>query len=59
MGNKVFISFKMHDEFGAQTKDFSIAKELYDALMKAGIPTFFSDVSLLNSARADYKRKNR
>lgn len=57
MKNKVFISFKMHNEFGELTKDYLIAKKLYIALTEANIDAFFSDVSLLNAARADYKKK--
>lgn len=57
MKNKVFISFKMHDEFGELTRDYALAKELYEALRTARIDVFFSDVSLLSAARADYKRK--
>lgn len=57
MANKVFISFKMHDESGNLTKDHAIAKELYEALTREGVATFFSDVTLLAAARADYKRK--
>ena len=47
----------MHDETGTLTKDYSIAKELYNALTKAHIDAFFSDISLLSAARADYKQK--
>ena len=47
----------MHDEFGELTKDYLIAKKLYIALTEANIDAFFSDVSLLNAARADYKKK--
>ncbi len=57
MKNKVFISFKMHDDNGRVTRDYYLAKELYDRLNTENIDVFFSDVSILNSARADYKRK--
>ena len=57
MKNKVFLSFKMHDEAGKLTRDYYLAKELFNKLCYAKVPTFFSDVSLLSSARADYKRK--
>lgn len=54
---QVFISFKMHDEWGELTKDYFMAKKLYKALRAEHIQAFFSDISLLTAARADYKRK--
>ena len=54
---QVFISFKMHDEWGELTKDYFMAKKLYEALRAEHIQAFFSDISLLTAARADYKRK--
>ena len=41
----VFISYKHHSEDGGVARDYSIAKELYEALTEAGISTFFSAAS--------------
>ena len=43
---QVFISFKMHDEWGELTKDYFMAKKLYEALRAEHIQAFFSDISL-------------
>lgn len=51
---KVFISFKNTDN-GAETKDATMATELYNALTANNIPTFFSKVSILESGEGDYR----
>lgn len=40
MKNKVFLSFKMHDETGKLTRDYYLAKELFNKLCYAKVPTF-------------------
>ncbi|MBE7070018.1 MAG: methyltransferase domain-containing protein [Ruminococcaceae bacterium] len=52
----VFISYKHHSEDGGVARDYSIAKELYEALTEAGISTFFSDETLFEFGISDYKK---
>jgi hypothetical protein len=50
----VFLSFKMHDNNGAVTRDHSIAKELHKYLSQKGLRVFFSDETLRNLGQTDY-----
>lgn len=52
--NKVFISFK-NTYNGKLTEDYSIAKQLENVLRQNGIDVFFSEVSLAESAKSNYK----
>lgn len=54
MAYKVFISFK-NSENGVGTYDKEVASQLYNELIKEGIETFFSNVSLLEFGEAAYK----
>ena len=51
----VFISFKSTDEDGRPTEDSVIARNIYDALTKRGIKTFFSEVTLKNRIGDEYE----
>lgn len=51
----VFISFKHSDENGNETRDYHIAKELYNTLKKHGYNTFFSTESLEEIGSSRYK----
>lgn len=53
---EVFISFKNTDFSGNLTPDRDIAQHLYDELHARGIPTFFSDATLLTLGQSIYKR---
>ncbi len=52
----VFLSFKNTDANGAYTKESAMAKELYEELMRRGIHTFFSNVTLEIMGAAHYKK---
>lgn len=52
--SKIFISFKNTDK-NKLTEDYGIAKLLESMLHKNGFEVFFSEVSLLETARSDYK----
>ena len=52
----VFISYKHHTEDGNVSRDYAIAKELYEGLTKAGISTFFSDATIFELGISDYKK---
>ena len=52
----VFISYKHHAEDGEVSKDYYVAKELYEALTEAGISTFFSDETIFRLGISDYKK---
>ena len=53
---EVFISFKNTDFSGNLTEDRQIAQQLYDELHSRGVPTFFSDATLLSLGQSIYKR---
>lgn len=53
---KVFISYKHSDVNGELTDDYHIAKSLYKELKNNNIPVFFSDESLFELGRSDYKK---
>ncbi len=55
MGCEVFISYKCSDENNNKTKDYEIAKELYDALILQGYTVFFSSDSLEKLGSSRYK----
>lgn len=58
MNNKtqVFLSYKYHDKNGQITSDYHMAKELYKQLTCRGINTFFSDDTIMNAGRGQYKQ---
>ncbi len=51
----VFISFKSTDSEARATEDSVIARNLYDALTKRGIKTFFSEVTLRDRIGDEYE----
>lgn len=51
---EVFISFKNTDEFGRETPDAQMSRELYDILMSKNIMTFFSPVSIRQTGKAKF-----
>lgn len=51
----VFISFKNSDEQGNLTEDRELAESLYRELTKRSIPTFFSNITLLQLGESIYK----
>ena len=53
---QVFISFKYSGKDGKPTRDAWLGDQLYQALMKAGINTFFSPVTLREVGADDYQR---
>jgi len=53
---QVFLSYKYHNEKGEILPDYYMAKELYEELKKIGINTFFSDKSIMETGKSDYKR---
>lgn len=55
MGYEVFISYKCSDDEGNKTRDYAIAKELYDALVSLGYTAFFSSDSLERLGSSRYK----
>ncbi len=55
MAYDVFISYKCSDEDGNKTKDYEIAKELYDTLVSLGYTAFFSSNSLEKMGSSRYK----
>lgn len=55
MKYEIFISFKRSDEYGNKTKDYEIAKELYDDLVSLGYTVFFSSNSLESLGSSRYK----
>lgn len=55
MEYEVFISYKCSDEDGNKTKDYEIAKELYDTLVSLGYSAFFSSNSLEKLGSSRYK----
>lgn len=55
MKYEVFISYKCSDEDGNKTKDYEIAKELYDTLVSLGYSAFFSSNSLEKLGSSRYK----
>lgn len=52
----VFLSFKNSDKNGSATYECKMAAELYDALMRRGINTFFSKTTLEIIGAAKYKQ---
>ena len=52
---QVFLSFKFHDASGGITPDYYMAKDLYERLSRLGLNVFFSDETLTELARSDYK----
>lgn len=54
-GCKVFISFKNSDLSGNPTEDSKIADDLYKRFVKLHIPTFYSNITLLELGEAAYK----
>lgn len=52
---RVFISYKNLGPDHKKLPDAEMAKELYEALQKEGIPAFFSEISVIANARNDYK----
>ncbi len=56
MDCRVFISYKHSDKTGAYTEDYEIAKEVYECLKSRNITTFFSDRTLFESGKSDYKK---
>lgn len=55
MNYDIFISYKHSDENGNETKDLSIAKELYENLVNLGYSVFFSSSSLEKIGSSRYK----
>ncbi|MCI5961575.1 MAG: methyltransferase domain-containing protein [Ruminococcus sp.] len=55
MKNRVFLSFKNTNADGTPSQESDIASRLYGAFVEAGIPTFFSNVSLMEFGEAAYK----
>ncbi len=53
---RVFISFKNSDSSGRTTADCIMANELYNALTKRGINTFFSNATLELLGASQYKQ---
>lgn len=53
---EVFLSYKNTDKGGNTTKDACMAAELYQALMKRGISTFYSGETLEIMGAARYKK---
>lgn len=51
----IFISYKHTDEFGNETEDCKIARELFDVLNKNGYSTFYSSDSLEKLGSSRYK----
>lgn len=56
MANKVFISYK-NTINGVKTHDSEMAKELYTALEKQGIPCFFAEKTLEEQGSDKYKER--
>lgn len=52
----VFISYKHHADDGKVARDYSIAKELYEALTNNNVSTFFSDETIFELGASDYKK---
>ncbi len=52
----VFLSFKHTDENGNETRDFRLAKEIYQYFEAKGISTFFSTTSLQEIGTAEYQQ---
>ncbi len=55
MNCEIFISYKCSDENGSKTKDYAIAKELYDSLTGLGYSVFFSSSTLEQLGSSRYK----
>lgn len=55
MKNRVFLSFKNTNADGTPSPESDIASRLYGALVEAGIPAFFSNVSLMEFGETAYK----
>ena len=53
---KVFISYKHTDINGELTEDYHIAKSLYKELKNNSVSVFFSDESLFELGKSDYKK---
>lgn len=51
----VFISYKQSDDEGNLTRDFEMARQLYDALNQMGLSVFFSAKSLEQIGSSRYK----
>ncbi len=56
MNFEIFISYKHTDENGVLTKDYSIAKQLYEKLQNKGYNVFFSSNSLEKLGSSLYKQ---
>lgn len=55
MSYDIFISYKVHDTDGYETRDFAIARELHGRLMEMGYSVFFSEQSLEEIGSSKYK----
>ena len=55
MTNKVFLSFKNTNADGTRSEESEIASRLYAALVAENIPTFFSNVTLMEFGEVAYK----
>jgi len=55
MKNRVFLSFKNTNADGSPSPESEIASRLYSALVEAGIPAFFSNVTLMEFGETAYK----
>jgi hypothetical protein len=54
--NDVFIAFKKLDENGAPTRDFEIARNVYEFLTANGLRVFFTEVTLEDLGESAYKK---
>ncbi len=52
---RVFISYKHHGPDGEELPEVAMASELHSELSRRGIPSFFSDRTVIDRARDDYK----
>lgn len=55
MNCEIFISYKCSDDRGNKTRDYGIAKELYDSLNAMGYSAFFSSDTLEKLGSSRYK----
>ena len=55
MNCEIFISYKCSDDRGNKTRDYGIAKELYDSLSAMGYSAFFSSDTLEKLGSSRYK----
>lgn len=56
MENRIFIFYKHSDSNGGVTEDYSIAKAVYDELIKRNVSAFFSNVTLFQNGQSAYKK---